>query len=43
MVLQRLSGRKTGNLKEVGLGWFSGGRKDRGLGWGMIGGGEQLF
>ena len=39
-----LSGRKAGNLKEVGLGWISGGRKDRGFGWGMIrGGGEQLF
>jgi len=31
-------------LKEVGLGWINGGRKDRGFGWGMIrGGGEQLF
>ena len=35
---------KTGNLKEVGLGWISGGRKDHGFGWGMIrDGGEQLF
>ena len=42
--LQGLSGRKEGNLKEVGLGWINGGRKDRGFGWGMIrGGGEQLF
>ena len=40
---QGLSGRKAGNLKEVGLGWINGGRKDRGFGWGMIGGGEQLF
>ena len=41
---KRLSGRKTGNLKEVGLGWINGGRKDRGFGWGTIrGGGEQLF
>ena len=39
-----LSGRKAGNLKEVGLGWINGGRKDRGFGWGTIrGGGEQLF
>ena len=42
-VLQGLSGRKTGNLKEVGLRWINGGRKDRGFGMGMIGGGEQLF
>ena len=42
--LQGLSGRKAGNLKEVGLGWIIGGRKDRGFGWGTIrGGGEQLF
>ena len=42
--LQGLSGRKAGNLKEVGLGWINGGRKDRGFGWGIIrGGGEQLF
>ena len=41
---RELSGRKVGNLKEVGLGWINGGRKDRGFGWGMIrGGGEQLF
>ena len=30
---QGLSGRKAGNLKEVGLGWMNGGRKDRGFGW----------
>ena len=43
-ILQGLSGRKAGNLKEVGLGWINGGRKDRGFGWGTIrGGGEQLF
>ena len=42
--LQGLSGRKAGNLKEVGLGWINGGRKDHGVEWGMIrGGGEQLF
>ena len=42
--LQGLSGRKAGNLKEVGLGQIKGGRKDRGFGWGKIrGGGEQLF
>ena len=42
--LQGLSGRKAGNLKEVGLGWIINGRNDRGFGWGMIrGGGEQLF
>ena len=42
--LQGLSGRKAGNLKEVGLGWINGGRKDRGFVWGKIrGGGEQLF
>ena len=36
--------RKEGNLKEVGLGWINGGRKDREFGWGTIrGGGEQLF
>ena len=41
---QGLSGRKAGNLKEVGLGWISGGRKDRGFEWGKIrDGGEQLF
>ena len=37
--LQGLSGRKAGHLKEVGLGWINGGRKDRGFGWGMIRGG----
>ena len=26
-----------------GFGWIIGGRKDRGFGLGMIGGGEQLF
>ena len=42
--LQGLSGRKAGNLKEVGLGWINGGRKDQGFGWGKIrGGGERLF
>ena len=41
---QGLSGRKAGNLKAVGLGWFNGGRKDLGFGLGKIrGGGEQLF
>ena len=29
--LQGLSGRKAGNLKEVGLGWINGGRKDEDL------------
>ena len=42
--LQGLSGRKAGNLKEVGLGWINRGRKDQGFGWGKIrDGGEQLF
>ena len=42
--LQGLSGRKAGNLKEVGLRWINGGREDQGFGWGKIrGGGEQLF
>ena len=27
---------KAGNMKEVGLGWISGGRKDCGFGWGKI-------
>ncbi len=41
---RELSGRKAGNLKEVGLGWMNGGRKDRGFGWGKIrGSGEKLF
>ena len=41
---RELSGRKAGNLKEVGLGWINGGRKDHGFGLGKIrGGGEQLF
>ena len=30
--LQGLSGRKAGNLKEVGLGWINGGGRDGGLG-----------
>ena len=29
---RELSGRKAGNVKEVGLGWINGGRKDRGFG-----------
>ena len=42
--LQGLSGRKAGNLREVGLGWINGGRNGRRFGWGNIrGGGEQLF
>jgi len=41
---RELSERKAGNLKEVGLGWINGGRKDRGFVWGNIrGGGGQLF
>jgi len=41
---RKLSGKKAGNLKEVGLGWIHGGRKDCGFGWGKTrGGGEQLF
>ena len=41
---QGLSGRKAGNLKDVGLGWINGDRKDRGFGRGTIwDGGEQLF
>ena len=41
---RELLGRKAGNLKELGLEWINGGRKDRGFGWGKIrGGGEQLF
>ena len=44
MALQGLSGRKAGNLKEVGLEWINGGRKDQGFGWGKIrDGGERLF
>ena len=44
LTLQGLSGRKAGNLKEVGLGWINGGRKDHGFGLGKIrDGGEQLF
>ena len=42
--LQGLSGRKAGTLKEVGLGWISGDRKDHGFGWGKIrDGGEERF
>ena len=41
---QGLSGRKAGNLKEVGLGWINEGRTDRGFGWGKIrDGDERLF
>ena len=41
---QGLSVRNAGDLKEVGLGWINGGRKDHGFGWGKIrGGAEQLF
>ena len=44
LTLQGLSGRKAGNLKELGLGWINGGIKDRGFGWGKIrDDGEQLF
>ena len=35
-LLQRLSERKAGNLKEEGLGWINEGRKDHGFGWGKI-------
>ena len=42
--LQGLSGRKAGNLMEVGLGWINGGSKDQDFGWGKIRyGDEQLF
>ena len=42
--LKGLSGRKAGNLKEVGLERISSGRKDRSFGWGKIrDGGDQLF
>ena len=34
LILQGLSGRKAGNLKEAGLGWINGSKKDRGFGWG---------
>ena len=41
---QGLSGRKARNLKEVSLGWISGGGKVCGFGRGKIrDGGEQLF
>ena len=44
MVLQGLSGRNTGNLKEVRLGWINGDSKVKDFGWGKIrGGGEQLL
>ena len=44
MVLHGLSGRKMGNLKEVGLGWIYTCLQDCGFGWGKIkDGGEQLF
>ena len=44
LIRQGHSGKKAGNLKEVGLGWISGGGKDRGFGWGKIrDGAEQLF
>ena len=44
MDIQGLSGRKEGNLKEVGLGWIKEGRKDRGFGWETTRiGGEQPF
>ena len=33
---RELLGRKTGNLKEVGLGWINGGSKDQDFGWGKI-------
>ena len=39
-----LSGKKTGNLNEVGMGWISGSSKVQDFGWGKIrDGGEQLF
>ena len=42
--LQELSGRKAGNLKEVGLGRINRGRKDQGFEWGKRRGvGERLF
>ena len=41
---QGLSGRKAGNLKDVGLEWINRGRKDRGFGCGKIrDSGERLF
>ena len=41
---RELSGRKAGNLKEVGLGWISGDRNDHSFGGGKIrDSGEQLF
>ena len=44
MVLQGLSGRKTGTLKDVAVGCINGGKKDRGFGWGKTrDSGEQLF
>ena len=42
MVLQGLTGRKTGNLKEVGLGWINRDSEDQDFGWKKISdGGEQ--
>ena len=41
--LQGLSGRRAGNLKEVGLGWIDRGRKDHAFGSRKTDGGEQLF
>ena len=36
--------KEAGTLKEVGLAWINGDRKDRRFGWAKIrGGGEQLF
>ena len=44
MDIRGLSGRKAGNLKEVGLGWINGGKKRSSFGGGKIRvGGEQLF
>ena len=36
MVRHGLSGRKTGNMKEVGLVWINGDSKDQNFGWGKI-------
>ena len=44
LTLQGLSGRKAGNMKEVGLRWINRGRKEHGFGWRKIrDGGEQLL
>ena len=40
---QGLSGRKAGNMKEVGLEWINWSNKSRDFGWGKIRDGEQLF